>query len=66
MTEKPTNRWKCPMCSSTDVQVSYPMWFYETKDFHLTHIEVDEGSGVLWWFCRTCEESDTGSPDANT
>lgn len=61
------SRWKCPKCSSCNVQVSYPAWYRETQDYTLTPVDTDYEAEVLYWYCEDCMESDDGSPvDTNS
>jgi hypothetical protein len=59
-------RWKCPICDSTTVQVSYPTWYRESSDYEREFVETDDEAQPLWWYCELCDESGSGRPEENT
>jgi hypothetical protein len=56
------SRWKCPQCSSKNVQIGLPAWHTETTDMVLTYVETDSEADIMWWYCADCGESDSGHP----
>lgn len=56
-------RWRCPCCKGTNVQISFPTWYRETRDNDLQYIDVDSEAEILWWYCDDCDETDIGSPE---
>lgn len=59
------NRWRCPSCKGTKVQVGLPAWFIEREDYSLRQVEIDAEADIMWWYCPDCGETDTGSPEPN-
>jgi hypothetical protein len=57
------SRWVCPSCSSRNVQVSYPTWYYEALEGEPTLVEPDFMANVLWWSCGACGETGEDDPD---
>lgn len=60
------NRWRCPQCKGTNVQVSLPTWYIETEDYDLNFVETDGEADIMWFYCPDCDCSEHGEPEENT
>jgi hypothetical protein len=61
-----TSRWRCVLCFSTRVQISYPAWYYEDTAYDLKFINTDEDADPLYWYCEECGAADSGHPTLNS
>lgn len=48
-------RWKCAKCGGTDIQVCFPAWFREGKQYELVHLDTDTEADARF-HCVTCED----------
>lgn len=59
------NRWRCPECKGTKVQIGLPAWFIERPDYTLKFVEPDTEAEIMYWFCPDCCDSGDGNPEEN-
>jgi hypothetical protein len=61
-TSRAPGRWQCPSCGGSNVQISLPTWYRETRGGELELVEADSEAHILWYYCDDCDDSESGQP----